>query len=150
MNPVYYVALIGKRISRCPGELYWECLLYGYWNLLISPCDGASFIDNRNLESGATGGKLTQLGCQAMVDCYLVSLCPLINLTSVAAIVDWWQVFLEKDMLDPSPESLSVIVDIQPSRVDLLKSYPSSTKSACNQLLHPTINVKIPYKLKIA
>ncbi|HSW35508.1 MAG TPA: hypothetical protein VLH18_02780 [Candidatus Limnocylindrales bacterium] len=35
-----------------------------------------------------------------MVDFYLAPLYPLISLTSVAVIVDWWQVCLEKDRLD--------------------------------------------------
>jgi hypothetical protein len=42
-----------------------------------------------------------------MVDCTLVPLCPLISLTSVAAIVDWWRIWLEKTRLDPAGEFVS-------------------------------------------
>jgi transposase len=42
-----------------------------------------------------------------MVDETLVPLCPSESLTSVAAIVDWWRVYLEKARLDPDGELVS-------------------------------------------
>jgi hypothetical protein len=42
-----------------------------------------------------------------MVDLYLVPSCPLISLTSVVAIVDWWRLCLAKGRLDPAGEFVS-------------------------------------------
>jgi hypothetical protein len=42
-----------------------------------------------------------------MVDKSLVPLCPSVSLTSVVAIVDWWQVCLAKGRLDPAAEFVS-------------------------------------------